>query len=122
MVRSGSVRLFADGLFAAAFHQDPRYYRVGYGSIVHRGLLSAEQAVVRRSDNGSNQVNFSGFAGRGAAAALTLAYYPPVSQTTRVVLSTFGTSIATDAGGNLVLEFFPDIARKVSFLKKIQIK
>ena len=122
MVRSGSVRIFADGLFAALFHQDPRYYRVGDGSIVHRGLLSAEQAVVRRGDNGSNQVNISGFAGRGAAAALTLAYYPPVSQTTKVVLSTFGTSIATDAGGNLVLEFFPDIARKVPFLKKIQIK
>ncbi len=122
MLRSGSARIFADGLFTILFHQDPRYYRVGDGSFVHRSLLSAEQAVVRRGDNGSNQVNFSGFAGRGAAAALTLAYYPPVSQTTRVVLSTFGTSIATDAGGNLVLEFFPDIARKIPFLKKLEIK
>ena len=122
MLRSGSTRVFDVGVFAAAFHQDPRYYRVGYGSIVDRGLHSAEQAVVRRGDNGSNQVNFSGIAGRAAAAVLTLAYYPPASQTTKVVLSTFGTSIASDAGGNLVLEFLPDLARRFPILKKIQIE
>ena len=122
MLRSASMRTFSDGVFAAAFHQDPRYYRVAYGSIVDRGLHSAEQAVVRRGDDGSRQVNFSGIAGRAAAAVLTLAYYPPVSQTRNVVLSTFGTSIASDAGGNLVLEFLPDLAHKFPILKKLQIK
>jgi hypothetical protein len=28
MLRSASVRVFSDGILAAAFHQDPRYYRI----------------------------------------------------------------------------------------------
>jgi hypothetical protein len=45
-------------------------------------------------------------------AALTLTYYPEPSHTAKVVGLTFATSIATDAGGNLVLEFLPNIVRK----------
>ncbi len=118
-LRSASVRVFADGLLASAFHQDPRYYRVAHGSIVHRSLLSARQALVRRGDNGENQINYSGIGGRAAAAALVTTYYPEPSITAKVVGLTFGTSIATDAGGNLVLEFLPDIIRKFPIMKKL---
>ena len=122
MLRSASVRVFSDGLFAAAFHQDPRYYRVARGSLVHRGLLSARQAIIRRSDDGTEQFNYSGIAGRAAAAALTLTYYPEPSHTAKVVGLTFGTSIATDAGGNLVLEFLPNIIRKFPIMKKLRLE
>lgn len=122
MLRSTSVRVFSDGIFAAVFHQDPRYYRVGNGSILHRGLLSAEQAVVARGDDGSKQPNYSGIVGRAAAAALTTTYYPAPSVNGRVVGLTFVTSIATDAGGNLVLEFLPDIIRKIPVMKKLRLE
>ena len=91
MLRSASVRVFSDGIFAAAFHQDPRYYRIAHGSIIRRGLLSARQALVRRGDDGDNQINYSGIAGRAAAAALVMTYYPGPSVTARVVASTFYT-------------------------------
>ena len=119
MVRSSSVRIFSDGLFAAAFHQDPHYYRVAHGSVLRRTMLSAKQAIIRRSDSGNQQFNYSGIAGRAAAAALTVAYYPEPSVTARVVGLTWATSIATDAGGNLVLEFIPSIVRKVPILSKL---
>jgi hypothetical protein len=122
MLRSASVRVFSDGIFAAAFHQDPRYYRVGQGSLLHRGLLSARQAIIRRGDNGSEQFNYSGIAGRAAAAAMTVTYYPEPSITAKVVGLTFATSVATDAGGNLVLEFLPNIIRKVPILQKLRIE
>jgi hypothetical protein len=122
MLRSASVRVFSDGVFAAAFHQDPRYYRVAQGSLLHRALLSARQAVVRRGDNGAEQPNYSGIAGRAAAAALVVTYYPEPSITAKVVGLTFLTSIATDAGGNLVLEFLPNIIRKVPILQKLRIE
>lgn len=123
MAHTVSMRIFADGFFATVLRQDPRYYRVGEGnSLLSRSLRSAEQAVVRRSDNGDQQVNSSGLAGRAAAALLTLAYYPPASRKAGVVLSTFGVSVATDAGGDLVLEFFPDLVRKFPILKKIEIQ
>ena len=122
MLRSASVRVFSDGLLAAAFHQDPRYYRIAQGSILRRSLLSARQAIIRRSDNGVDQFNYSGIAGRAAAAAMVVAYYPEPSVTAKVVGLTFGTSIATDAGGNLVLEFLPNIIRKVPILQKLRIE
>jgi hypothetical protein len=120
MLRSASVRVFSDGIFAGAFHQDPRYYRIANGSFIRRTLLSVRQAVIRRGDDGADQFNYSGIAGRAVAAALVVTYYPEPSVTARVVSLTFLTSIATDAGGNLVLEFFPNVARKFPILDKLR--
>ncbi len=122
MLRSASVRVFSDGIFAAAFHQDPRYYRIGQGSLVRRGLLSARQAIIRRGDDGTDQFNYSGIVGRAAAAAMTTTYYPEPSVTGRVVTLTFVTSIATDAGGNLVLEFLPNIIRRFPIMQKLRLE
>jgi hypothetical protein len=122
MLRSASVRVFSDGIFAGAMHQDPRYYRIADGSFIRRTLLSARQAIVRRGDNGMNQFNYSGIAGRAAAAALVVTYYPEPSVTAKVVSLTFLSSIATDAGGNLVLEFLPDIIRKVPIMQKLRLE
>jgi hypothetical protein len=122
MLRSASVRVFSDGILAATLHQDPRYYRIGEGSIVHRGLRSAMQALVRRGDDGANQFNFSGIGGRAAAAALTVTYYPEPSITAAVVASTFLISIATDAGGDLLLEFIPSVAHRFPILREFRIE
>lgn len=122
MLRSASVRVFSDGILATAFHQDPRYYRIAQGSIFKRGLLSARQALIRRGDDGSNQFNYSGIAGRAAAAAMVVTYYPEPSITAKVVANTFWTSIASDAGGNLVLEFLPNIIRRVPIMEKLRLE
>jgi hypothetical protein len=122
MLRSASVRVFSDGIFAGAFHQDPRYYRIAQGSFIHRSLLSARQAVIRRGDDGNSQFNYSGIAGRAVAAALVVTYYPEPSVTARVVSLTFLTSIATDAGGNLVVEFLPILGRKFPIMEKLRLE
>ena len=122
MLRSASVRVLSDGLLATAFHQDPRYYRIGYGNLFHRTLLSARQALIRRGDNGNEQFNYSGIGGRAVAAALVVAYYPEPSVTARVVGLTFASSIATDAGGNLVLEFLPNIIRRFPIMQKLRLE
>jgi hypothetical protein len=122
MLRSASVRVLSDGVFAGAFHQDPRYYRIAHGNIVRRGALAARQAFVRRGDDGEDQFNYSGILGRAAAAALVVTYYPQPSVTARVVGLTFLTSISTNAGGNLVLEFLPDVIRKVGIMQKLRLE
>lgn len=122
LLRRATLRVYSDGIFAAAFHQDPRYYRVVSGSIVHRGLLSAREAFVRRSDDGVNQFNYSGILGRAASAVTVLGYYPSPSRTGRVVGLTFGTSLASDMGGNLVLEFLPNIIRKFPIMQKLRLE
>ena len=122
MLRSASVRVFADGILAGAFHQDPRYYRIAHGNIFHRSLLSVRQALIRRGDDGTDQFNYSGIAGRAAAAALTVTYYPEPSVTAKVVGTTFLYSIATDAGGNLLLEFLPNMIRKFPIMQKLRLE
>jgi hypothetical protein len=122
MLRSASVRVFSDGILASAFHQDPRYYRIGEGSVIHRGVRSAMQALVRRGDDGAGQINFSGIGGRAASAALTVTYYPEPSITAAVVASTFLISIATDAGGDLLLEFFPSAAHRFPIMRELRIE
>jgi hypothetical protein len=122
LLRRATLRVYSDGIFAAAFHQDPRYYRVVSGSIVHRGLLSAREAFVRRSDDGVNQFSYSGILGRAASAVTVLGYYPSPSRTGRVVGLTFGTSLASDMGGNLVLEFLPNIIRKFPIMQKLRLE
>ena len=122
MLRSASVRVLSDGILASAFHQDPRYYRIGEGSVLHRGLRSAMQALVRRGDDGASQINFSGIGGRAAAAALTVTYYPEPSITAAVVASTFLISIATDAGGDLLLEFIPSVIHKFPIMRELRVE
>jgi hypothetical protein len=122
MLRRASLRVFSDGVFASAFHQDPRYYRIAQGSIFRRSLLSMRQAVIRRGDDGENRFNYSGIAGRAASAALTVTYYPEPSVTAKVVGTTFLYSIATDAGGNLLLEFLPNMIRKFPIMQKLRLE
>jgi hypothetical protein len=112
MLRSASVRVFSDGILASAFHQDPRYYRVGEGSVVHRGLRSAMQALVRRGDDGAspNQLLRDRGARRRGCTHGYLLSEPSV--TAAVVASTFLISIATDAGGDLLLEFIPSVVHR----------
>jgi hypothetical protein len=122
MLRRATLRVFSDGIFPSVFHQDPRYYRIAKGNAFHRSLLSARQAIFRRGDNGKDQINYSGFAGRAAMAALTATYYPEPSVTAGVVGSTFAFSILTDAGGDLVLEFLPNVIRKFPIMSKLRLE
>jgi hypothetical protein len=113
MLRQATDRISGDGIFAAAFHQDPRYYREGDGSYVHRGLLAVRQTFLRRNDDGAEQVNVSGILGHAAGNYLAMTYYPHVSATVGVASSGFATSVAADMGSKLILEFGPDLLHMV---------
>jgi hypothetical protein len=111
MLRGANDRLTGDGLFAALFHQDPRFYREGQGNdtILHRGLSAARQTLLRRNDDGQERINASGLLGHAVANFVALAYYPSVSQHATVALRGFGIAVAADAGSKQFLEFGPDL-------------
>ncbi len=113
MVRQASDRLTGDGLFAAAFHQDPRFYRETNGPIVHRGLRAVRQTFMRYNGNGDGvaHVNASGILGHAVGNYLAMAYYPDGSSSAAVATSGFATSIAADMGSKLIQEFGPDLLR-----------
>jgi hypothetical protein len=115
MIRQASDRLTGDGLFAAALHQDPRFYRETNGPIVHRGLRAVRQTFMRYNGNGDGgaRVNASGILGHAVGNYLAMAYYPDSSSGAGVATSGFATSIAGDMGSKLIQEFGPDILRLV---------
>jgi hypothetical protein len=113
VLREASMRFFADSLMPTLTHEDPRYFRKAYGGVMARGLYAAERVIVNQRDDGSKGFNYSDILGRAAASGLTMTYYPHPSANYRVVMSTWGISLAGLAGNNLFLEFWPDVRDKV---------
>ena len=111
MLRGATDRLSGDGWLAAVFHQDPRFYREGDGTIMHRAGSAMRQTFVRRNDDGDARINASGLLGHAVANAIALSYYPSVSQNAGVAARGFGIAVAADAGSKLFLEFGPDVLR-----------
>jgi hypothetical protein len=97
--------MLGGAILPTLFHQDPRYYYRGSGSITHRALYAITRAVITRGDNGRWQPNYSGVLADLSTGAISNAYHP---STDRGLGLTFGnTGLATIGGAvsNLVQEF-----------------
>ena len=110
-IRQNSQAFLSDGVFAAVFRQDPRYYRRGSGKLMNRILYSATRVLVTRTDAGDEAANYSQLVGYAGASALTMGYYPDVSATWPETMQGYGVSLAGAALGNEVHEFGPDVLR-----------
>jgi hypothetical protein len=117
-LRDLSMRTFADGVMPALLREDPRYFRMRDGAIMHRSLYAASRVFVVRRDSGTNAFNTSGILGRGMASALTMAYYPDKSANASVVFTTWGFALFGNACGNLWSEFWPDVRERHFFLRR----
>jgi hypothetical protein len=63
-------------------------------------------------------MNYSLLAGYGAAAAMTMAYYPHVSSGGGRAAITYGYSLLGNVAGNQFHEFWPDVRRKLFHRKQ----
>lgn len=117
-LRQTSQAVFSDGVLPAIFHQDPRYYRKGEGSIMSRAAYSATRVIIIRGDSGDEQPNYSQVIGYAGAAALTMTYYPAISATWHDTAEGYGISLVTAALGNQLHEFGPDIIKLTLHRKK----
>jgi hypothetical protein len=103
-----------EGLLPAAFHQDPRFFRMGpSGGFWKRVGYSATRVIVTRSDAGTRQFNFSEIAGNGLAAGISAAYYPAAYRNPHAVLDKWALDVGSDAGFNILKEFWPDMRHKI---------
>ena len=122
--RSGAAYLDAfdgamigNGILPAVLHQDPRYFRLGYGSFHHRLFYAIATSYICKHDNSHRwEPNYSNVGGNIIAGAISNLYYPDSQSgwgqtiTTGLVVTTEGTF------GGVLQEFWPDISRK--FLHK----
>ena len=108
--------MMTEGFIPAVFHQDPRYFRSGEGSIKGRAWYALTRIVVARMDSGRNSFNFSEWGGNAAAVAISNAYYPD-TRTAADNAQRLLIACGTDAFSNVLKEFWPDVKRKF-FQKK----
>jgi hypothetical protein len=122
--RSGAAYLDAfdgamigNGLLPALLHQDPRFFRLGHGSVRRRVLYAVASSFICKHDNtGRWEPNYSNVGGNIIAGAISNLYYPSEDSgwgetiTNGLVVTTEGTL------ASVFQEFWPDISRK--FLHK----
>ena len=94
----------------ALLHQDPRYFRQGTGPVVKRAAYAATRVFVTRTDSGRSTMNLSDIAGNGMAAATGNFYYKD-SRRLSDNLGRMATFTMTEAFGDVMKEFWPDIKR-----------
>ena len=95
-------------VYPSIFHQDPRYFYKGKGSVSSRALYAATRAVITRSDSGRLQPNYSQILGNFSAASLSNLYYPESDRGASLV---FLNGLA-DTGANAVSNLFREFVLK----------
>jgi len=103
-----------NAVLPSILHQDPRYYRLGHGSIRHRLLYALATTVMCKHDGtGKWEPNYSNIGGNILGGEISNLYYPDNSK------SNFGQTIgngmtvtAEGAFGSTLEEFWPDISRR----------
>lgn len=98
-------RMLGSAVFPAIFHQDPRYFYQGSGTVRSRTRHAIASAFFTRSDSGGNQLNYAHLLGSLSAAALANAYHPAQDRSAGVTFQTFGITVAGNIGQNLFREF-----------------
>ena len=87
------------------FHQDPRYFYKGTGSVRSRALYAIGTAFVRKGDNGRWQPDYSDVLGGLAAGEISTFYYPASSRQGRRLVDNMLLGFGGRAAHNLLHEF-----------------
>jgi len=102
---STTSRLVGSAVLPALFHQDPRYFYQGSGSVRSRAGHALAFVFVCRGDNGKDQPCYAHLLGSLTAGAVSNAYHPASSRGLGPTFQTFGITLAGNAAGNLFREF-----------------
>ncbi len=101
-----SATFLGSALLPSLLHQDPRYFYLGHGSVLHRALYAISTVVICKGDNGHWQPNYSNVFGNLGAAGIATLYYPETSRhSAHVTIDDTLTGIAFGSVGTLFQEF-----------------
>ena len=135
-----SAGFWSNYFYPVLLKEDPRYFRLGEGTLNHRMFYSVKQEFVCHTDKGGRMFHFSNVLGAFTSGAISNAYYPgnslirtipatatspaiPVYEDDRgVALTLSRAAIALGYGtiGGLFDEFWPDIHGKLFHKHKDQ--
>lgn len=103
-----------NAVLPSILHQDPRYFRLGHGSISHRFLYSFATSFICKHDNtGKWEPNYSNVLGNMIAGEISTLYYPNSKSGASQAIDTGLTVTFEGTFGAELQEFWPDISRKL---------
>lgn len=110
-----------EAILPSLFHEDPRFFRLGTGSFVHRAYNAVSRIVIAQKDDGRHGFNFSELVGNAGVVAATSFYYP-ASQSPSEGFERLAMSLGNDMISNMLTEFWPDIKRHLPFQHRTAFK
>jgi hypothetical protein len=108
-----SGTIFGGVVFPVLLHQDPRYFRRGFGSFGGRLFYAISTTLKAKNDKGHWGPNYSNVLGNLAAGAVSNLYYPSTDRGVSLTLQRALTVTAEGAIGSIFVEFWPDISAKL---------
>jgi hypothetical protein len=115
MADEANYTFFGAFLFPTLFHEDPRYIPMDHGTKRARTAYALSRVILTRNDAGGSELNKSLILGTVVSSAISSAYYAPVGGTigAGAIFANVGTGLASDAGFNLLKEYWPNVSRKL---------
>jgi hypothetical protein len=104
--------MFTEGIYPSLLHEDPRYFRRGYGPFWSRTWYAATRVFVTKTDSGSTRFNFSEIVGNATGTAISNAYTPDQRNVGDNV-ETWWMQVGIDSASQVLKEFWPDIKHKL---------
>ncbi|MGD0548119.1 MAG: hypothetical protein ABR991_09895 [Terracidiphilus sp.] len=104
---------FGTFLIPSIVHQDPHYHRMPTASIPRRAVHCIAQVVWTQGDNGRGMVNYADVAGFALDDEIANLYVPGRQTNLPSSGERYATGLASAPIENFVIEFLPDIARRI---------
>ena len=108
-----SSQFFSNFLYPVLLKEDPRYFRLGEGSLKHRIGYAIEQEFVCHTDKGGRSFSWSNALGAVSSGGLSNIYYPQSDRGFGLTMSRAGISLLYGTVGALFDEFWPDIQHRL---------
>jgi hypothetical protein len=102
-----------DFALTSLLHQDPRYFRLGRGSLGGRLWYAVSRVFVTYNDSGRTVFYTSALSGTAIAAGISNLYYPRQDRGVGHSMSRVAIDLGNTALYNAAAEFWPDIHRKL---------
>jgi len=113
LIQKESSAFFGKYLYPALLKQDPRYHPSSSQSFWGRAMYAASRTVMTRNDSGKTTLNTSYFLGVLTSVAISTAYRPYWTRSASATFKTFGSTIGSDAGINILHEFAPGVRQMI---------
>jgi hypothetical protein len=94
-------------------HEDNLYYGSGEHGVWKRVRYAVKSSVLARSDDGTQHLSVSQIGSTAAAAFISRLWQPSSNNSAGDGAVSFGISMATNAGVNVIREFLPDVTRHI---------